>query len=200
MSGTPYGLLAEADITGQVAVEVDTSTGFLAGPFCPREHVHRIQVPADGAPNVICPVHNPSGVVAVGSGVLPDVIGSDLGAAVAALNGAGFQVKVDYQDGGSLTPGTVFGQNPSIGYPAQAGSTVRLTVAGPEPGSVVPSVVGFPVDHAISELSAIGVKVDVIEAPESNPADAARRSGVVWKQDPAPGASATGTVRLWANP
>jgi hypothetical protein len=200
LSGTPYGLLAEADISGQVAVEVDISTGFLAGPFCPREHVHRIQVPAGDAPNVICPVHNPSGVVAVGSGVLPDVIGADLGAAVAALNAAGFQVKVDYQDGGSLTPGTVFGQNPSIGFPAQAGSTVRLTVAGPEPGSVVPSVVGFPVDHAVSELSAIGVRVEVIEAAESNPDDALRRSGVVWKQDPGPGASATGTVRLWANP
>ncbi len=200
LSGTPYGLLAEADIAGQVAVEVDTSTGFLAGPYCPREHVHRIQVPSDGAPNVICPIHNPSGVVAVGSGVLPDVIGSDLGAAVAALNAAGFQVKVDYQDGGSLSPGTVFGQNPSIGFPAQAGSTVRLAVAGPEPGSVVPSVVGFPLDHAVSELAIIGVTVEVIEASESNPNDATRRSGVVWKQDPGPGASATGTVRLWANP
>ena len=73
-------------------------------------------------------------------------------------------------------------------------------MAGPEPGSVVPSVVGFPVDHAVSELSAIGVRVEVIEAAESNPDDALRRSGVVWKQDPGPGASATGTVRLWANP
>jgi len=200
LSGTPYGLLAEADISGQVAVEVDTSTGFLAGPFCPREHVHRIQVPSDDAPNVICPVHNPSGVVAAGSGVLPDVIGSDLGAAVAALNSAGFQVKVEYQDGGSLSPGTVFGQNPSVGFPAQAGSTVRLAVAGPEPGSVVPSVVGFPVEHAVSELSTIGVKVEVVELAESNPDDASRRAGVVWKQDPGPGASATGTVRLWANP
>ncbi len=200
LSGTPYGLLAEADISGQVAVEVDTSTGFLAGPFCPREHVHRIQVPRDDAPNVICPVHNPSGVVAVGSGELPDVIGRDLGAAVAALNAAGFEVKVDYQDGGALSPGTVFGQNPSAGYPAQAGSTVRLAVAGPEPGSVIPSIVGFPVDHALSELGAIGMRVEVIETPESNPADAERRPGMVWKQDPAPGAPATGAVRLWANP
>ncbi|MDH3261746.1 MAG: transglycosylase domain-containing protein [Acidimicrobiia bacterium] len=200
LSGTPYGLLAEADTSGQVAVEVDTSTGFLAGPFCPREHVHRIQVPIDSAPNVICPVHNPAGVVAVGSGELPDVIGYDLGTAVAALNGAGFQVKVDYQDGGALAPGTVFGQNPSAGFPAQAGSTVRLAVAGPEPGSVVPSVVGFPLDHAVADLSALGVTVEVVEVAESNPDDAARRAGVVWKQDPAPGAPATGTVKLWANP
>ena len=200
LSGTPYGLLPEADISGQVAVEVDTSTGFLAGPFCPRQHVQRIQVPGDDAPNVICPIHNPAGVIAVGSGELPDVIGSDLGTAVAALTAAGFQVKVDYQDGGSLAPGTVFGQNPSTGFPAQAGSTVRLVVAGPEPGSVVPSVVGFPLGQALSELSAIGVSVEVIEAAESNPDDAVRRAGVVWKQDPAPGASATGTVRLWTNP
>ncbi|MDR9452051.1 MAG: PASTA domain-containing protein, partial [Acidimicrobiia bacterium] len=101
---------------------------------------------------------------------------------------------------GSLSPGTVFGQNPSAGFPAQAGSAVRLTVAGPEPGSVVPSVVGFPLDHAISDLTEMGVTVRVIEAAESNPDDASRRSGVVWKQDPAPGAPATGTVRLWANP
>ena len=200
LAGTPYGLLAEADTSGLVTVEVDTSTGFLAGPFCPREDVHRIQVPSDRVPNVICPIHNPSGVVAVGSGDLPDVIGKDLGTAVAALNTAGFQVKVDYQDGGALPPGTVFGQNPSAGFPAQAGTTVRLAVAGPEPGSVVPSVVGFPHDHALSELSAIGVTVEVIEAAESNPDDATRRSGVVWKQDPAPGAPATGAVRLWVNP
>lgn len=200
LSGTPYGLLAEADTSGQVAVEVDTSTGFLAGPYCPRQHVHRIQVPSGDAPNVICPIHNPSGVVAVGSGELPDVIGSDLGTAVAALSAAGFQVKVDYQDGGSLAPGTVFGQNPSAGFPAQAGTTVRLAVAGPEPGSVIPSVVGFPLGQAISELSAIGVSIDVIEAAESNPDDASRRAGVVWKQDPAPGAAATGTVTIWANP
>ncbi len=200
LSGTPYGLLAEADTSGQVAVEVDTSTGFLAGPYCPRQHVHRIQVPSGDAPNVICPIHNPSGVVAVGSGELPDVIGSDLGTAVAALSAAGFQVKVDYQDGGSLAPGTVFGQNPSAGFPAQAGTAVRLAVAGPEPGSVVPSVVGFPLGQAISELSAIGVSIDVIEAAESNPDDASRRTGVVWKQDPAPGAAATGTVTIWANP
>lgn len=200
LSGTPYGLLAEADTSGQVAVEVDTSTGFLAGPFCPREHVHRIQVPNSDAPNVICPIHNPSGIVAVGSGELPDVIGKDLGTAVTALNAAGFEVKVEYQDGGALSPGTVFGQNPSAGFPAQAGSTVRLAVAGPEPGSVIPSVVGFPLDHALSELGQIGVGVEVIEAAESNPDDATRRSGVVWKQDPAPGAPATGMIRLWANP
>ncbi|MGZ8784267.1 MAG: PBP1A family penicillin-binding protein [Acidimicrobiia bacterium] len=200
LSGTPYGTLPEADTSGQVSVEVDTSTGFLAGPFCPRQHVQRIQVPSGDAPNVICPIHNPSGVIAVGSGELPDVIGSDLGAAVAALTAAGFQVKVDYEDGGSLAAGTVFGQNPSAGFPAQAGSTVRLAVAGPEPGSVVPSVVGFPLGQALSELSTIGVSVEVIEAAESNPDDASRRAGVVWKQDPAPGAPAIGTVTLWANP
>lgn len=200
LSATPFGTLAEADTSGQVTVEVDLSTGFLAGPFCPRQHVHRVQVPADGAPNVICPVHNPQGVVAVGSADLPDVIGSDLGSAVAALAEAGFKAKVDYRDGGALAPGTVFGQEPSAGFPAQAGSTVRLTVAGPEPGSVIPSVLGFPVDHAVSELGEIGISIEVITEAESNPEDAQRRAGVVWKQDPGPGAPAEGTVRLWANP
>ena len=81
------------------------------------------------------------------------MIGRDLGTAVEALSQAGYQVKVDWRDGGSLAPGTVFGQNPTAGLPAQAGSTVRLVVAGPEPGSVVPAVLVFPVEHALSELS-----------------------------------------------
>ncbi|HDH24977.1 MAG TPA: PBP1A family penicillin-binding protein, partial [Actinobacteria bacterium] len=33
LAGTPYGQLAEADTEGMVTVEVDLSTGFLAGPY-----------------------------------------------------------------------------------------------------------------------------------------------------------------------
>lgn len=200
LSGTPYGQLAEADTDGMVTVEVDLSTGFLAGPYCPRSRVQRIRLPADQVPTVVCPVHNPQNVVQAGASSVPDVIGMSLGAAVEALTQVGFSATVDWRDGGALTPGTVFNQNPSSGFPAQAGSTVRLVVAGPEPGSTIPSVVGFPLAQAVAELEKIGVSVEVITQAEANPSDAQRRPGVVWRQDPASGAPAEGAVRLWANP
>ena len=183
-----------------IDVQIDTSTGFLAGPFCPRQHVARVRLPADAVPTVVCPIHNPSGVVEVGSFDLPDVISMDLSGAVITLNELGFLTTVEWQDGGDLAQGTVFNQFPSPGFPTQTGSVVRLIAAGPEPGSVVPSVLGFPSGQAELALGLIGVGVEIIVETESNPDDAARRPGVVWKQDPAPGADASGTVTLWVNP
>jgi serine/threonine-protein kinase len=184
-----------------VSVEIDLSTGFLAGPYCPRSHVARIRVPADQVPTVVCPVHNPAGVVEAGASAVPDVIGMDLGSAVEALTTAGFGNRIEWKDGGSLAQGTVFNQAPSGGFPAESGSSVTLTVAGPEPGSVIPSLVGFPLGQAVQDLEDIGVGVKVITQAEADPNDAARRTGVVWKQDPAAGAAADGTtVTLWANP
>jgi penicillin-binding protein 1A len=201
LGGTPYGQLAEADTDGMVTVEIDLSTGFLAGPYCPRSHVARIRVPADQVPTVVCPVHNPAGVVEAGASTIPDVIGMDLGTAVETLTTAGFGNRIEWKDGGSLAQGTVFNQAPSGGFPAESGSSVTLTVAGPEPGSVIPSLIGFPLAQAVKDLEDIGVAVDVITEAEADPNDAARRTGVVWKQDPSAGAAADGTtVTLWANP
>ena len=199
LSGS-FELLARGDTGALVDVQIDTSTGFLAGPFCPRQHVARVQLPADSVPTVVCPIHNPTGVVDVGSFDLPDVISLDLATAVRRLNEVGFLTIVEWQDGGNLRQGTIFNQFPSPGFPTQTGSVVRLIAAGPAPGSTVPSVLGFPADQAAAELAEIGVGTDVIIQAESNPDDAARRPGVVWKQDPAPGADASGTVRLWVNP
>ena len=151
-------------------------------------------------PTVVCPIHNPTGVVDVGSFDLPSVISLSLAEAVTTLNDLGFLTTVDWQDGGNLAQGTVFNQLPSPGFPAQVGSVVKLVVAGPEPGSTVPSVLGFPAGQAQTELAQIGVGTELIIEAESNPDDAARRPGVVWKQEPAPGAEATGSVRLWVNP
>ena len=183
LSGS-FELLQSGDTGALVNVQIDTSTGFLAGPFCPRQHVARVQLPADSVPTVVCPIHNPSGVVEIGSFDLPDVISMSLSQAVTALNELGFLTTVEWQDGGNLPQGTVFNQSPSPGFPTQTGSVVRLVVAGPEPGSVVPSVLGFPSAQAEAELAQIGVGVDVIIEAESNPDDATRRPGVVWKQDP----------------
>lgn len=198
--GGSFELLQTGDTGALIDVHIDTSTGFLAGPFCPRRHVSGVRLPADSVPTVVCPIHNPTGVVEIGSFDLPDVISSSLSAAVTTLNELGFLTTVEWQDGGDLAQGTVFNQFPSPGFPTQTGSVVRLIVAGPEPGSVVPSVLGFPAGQARSELAQIGVGVQLIIEAESNPDDAARRPDVVWKQDPAPGADAQGVVRLWVNP
>ncbi len=200
LASTVPGMLAVAEGLSQVAVEVDLSTGFLAGPYCPRESVQTVRVPAQDAPTVVCPVHNPAGVVDAGSGAVPDVIGMGLAGAVSALQAAGFRTRVVWAEGGDLTPGTVFNQDPSPGFPAQTGTAIRLTLAGPEPGSVLPSVLGFPADHAVAELAQIGVTAQVHVVAEAVAEDAARRAGMVWKQVPSPGAPATGVVELWANP
>ncbi|MDP8958097.1 MAG: PBP1A family penicillin-binding protein [Actinomycetota bacterium] len=200
LAGVPYGDLSVTSLDGQVGVEIDLSTGFLAGPFCPRAHVQHVRLPADRVPTVVCPIHNPSGVVSVGAGTVPDLIGLDLASAVDKLSAAGYQAKVNWADGGPLAQGTVFGQRPSPSFPAQSGSIVRLNVAGPEPGSVIPSVLGLPLEQAKSELEATGVSLVVIDQAEEVPEDAAQRSGLVWKQEPAVGTAAEGEVTIWVNP
>ncbi len=201
LTGVPYGQLATADANGMVSVEVDLSTGFLAGPLCPRQHVQRIQVPADSVPNIICPIHNPEGLVGtVGSGEVPDMIGADLATAINDLRNFGYGATVTWDEPGPLAPGTVYGQDPSPSFPAQAGSTVRLTVAGPEPGSVVPPVLGMTPEEAQARLASLGIPSEVNVAAESEPADAATRSGLVWSQQPAAGSEIPESVVLWVNP
>ena len=195
-----FALLNASGPNDLVEVEIDTSTGFLAGPLCPSTSVARVQLPANAVPTVVCPIHNPQGVVGIGAGEVPDVIGLDLSGAVSELTAHGYETSVEWQDGGELAQGTVFNQAPSAGFPAQAGSPVSLIVAGPAPGSVLPSLLGFQVDHAFAELEQFGFTVDVRVESESDPDDAARRSGMVWKQEPSPGTTPAGPVVLWANP
>ncbi len=198
--GVPYGSLATADADGNITVEVDLSTGFLAGPFCPREHVHRIQMPVDSAPTIICPIHNPQGIVEIGAGVVPDLTGLSLESAVEQLTAAGYLTSVEWMDGGPLAQGTVFGQEPPPDSPAQEGTRVRLRVAGPEPGSTIPAVLGFPLELAIERLEADSVRYQVVTEAESDPDDARSRAGMVWKQEPAAGSSVDELVTIWVNP
>ena len=200
LSGTPYGQIASASADGLTTVEIDTSTGFIAGPLCPRQHVQRLQVPIDQAPTVICPIHNPQGLTEIGAGSTPDLIGLGIDEAVALLTQLGYQTTVDWDIPGPLAPGTVYGQDPSPGIPAQAGSQVRLTVAGPEPGSVVPPLLGRSVSDAIALLDEMGVEVTVFTEAESDGESASARPGMVWKQEPGAGTVPNGEVRLWVNP
>jgi beta-lactam-binding protein with PASTA domain len=176
------------------------STGYLAGPLCPHEHVHRLFLPPEEVPTVICPIHNPSNIVGVGAGEVPPVIGLELSEAVSALSRAGFEARLDWEDGGNLAQGTIFGQVPDPGIPAQAGSIVTITLAGPEPGAVMPSLLGLPIETARIELDLSGIPASIIEEAEADPNDASRRAGRVWKQSPVAGSSADATVTVWVNP
>ena len=77
---------------------------------------------------------------------------------------------------------------------------MHLTVAGPEPGSVVPAVLGLTVADAVARLSASGIAADVVVEAESIPEDAVARSGKVWSQQPAAGAPKPAAVQLRVNP
>lgn len=200
LATVPYSQLAVAGEDGTVAVDVDLSTGYLAGPLCPHEHIHRLQLPPGDVPTVICPIHNPSDIVGIGAGEVPPVMGLELGAAVSALNRAGFEVLLDWKDGGTLSQGTIFGQSPDAGVPAQSGSIVTLILAGPEPGATMPSVLGLTLDDARAELDLFGIPMRIIEEAESDPSDASRRAGRIWKQSPSAGSTADATVSLWVNP
>lgn len=200
LSGVPYGELALADASGTISVEVDLSTGFLAGPYCPREHVQRLRMEQGTAPTIICPIHNPQGIVDIGAGSLPNLVGADLTTAIEQLTLAGYRASIEWQSASNLAQGTVFSQDPASGTPAQSGSTVRLLVAGPQPGTTVPVVLGLPAAEAALKLGTEGIDHQILVLAESDPDDAAQRSGLTWKQSPAGGALIDGPVTIWVNP
>ena len=183
-----------------MTVKVDLSTGFLSGPLCPLEHIQPIRLPAEDAPTVVCPIHNPQGLGPIASGVAPDLLGLDLQDAVTLLARGGFVTSLAWADAGPLAQGTVFAQDPAAGTGAGRGSTVRLTVAGPEPGSTVPAVLGLPLVEATVRFEEGNVAFQVLVLAEADPGDAIRRTGLVWKQDPAAGELLPGLVTIWVNP
>lgn len=198
LAGVPYGELATAEDDGMVTVEVDLSTGFLAGPYCPRASVQRIRLPRDAAPTVVCPIHNPAGITAVGAAATPDVVGFSLEEAASLLLDQGFDVRIEWIRVDNLATGTVFNMSPPAGSDAQIGTVVKLSVAGETPTDAVAAVLGFPLEEARARL--FGFEVQVFLLAEEDPSDATRRSGLVWKQAPASGTSGVDTVTLWVNP
>ena len=200
LGGTAYSQLPEVGEDGTVPVYIDLVTGFLAGPLTPHENVLRIYLPPDEVPTVVDPINNPPSIVGIGADEVPPVIGVDLGTAVSALNRAGFEVRLEWKDGGNLPQATIFGQSPEPGIPAQSGSTVVLTLAGPQPGSEVPDVLGMTIEGALAEFDIFGISVDVLTEQESDPEDALRRAGRIWKQSPSAGFSASAGVTVWVNP
>jgi len=200
LEGVPYGDLATIDGDSYVTVEVDTSTGFLAGPLCPRRYAQTLRLPLGAAPSVVCPIHNPEGLGAVDPGTTPNLIGLGLASAVSTLTTLGHAATIRWVEGESVVPGTVFGQDPPASTPIARGATVAIVVSGPEPGAIVPGVLGRPVADAITTLESSGVAHQVLTLAEDDPELAGMRRGIVWKQEPAGGAAVAGVVTLWVNP
>jgi len=200
LSGIPYRELPSADDGGLIAVEIDLSTGFLAGPLCPRRDVALLHVHEDEAPTVPCPIHNPPGLRYVAAGIVPDVGGRDLAEAVALLEAAGYEVTASWISASSRPPGTVIFQRPAATTEYPAGSDVALSVSGPEPGTTIPDVVGLPRQAAVEALLELGIDSVVTVTPEPDPGAAAGAPGMVWTQDPVAGEPVAGTVQLRVNP
>lgn len=200
LADAPFGQLHQLAAGSTVRVSIDTSTGYLAGPLCPGEHVFSLELGIESTPTVICPIHNPASIVASGAADVPSVIGLHLVAAVELLQEAGFQVLANYQQIGSVPEHIVWDQTPQPGLPAQLGAPVTIHVSGYEPGTVTPFVLGFPVADAVAILERMGLTPTIIHEAEDDPATAAANRGTVWAQQPAPNKPLTGAVTLWVNP
>lgn len=200
LESTSFVALPSPDSDGIVNVLVDTSTGFLAGPFCPTEYLQEFPLPVEDAPTVVCPVHNPTGVSGVGATTVPNTIGMSLATATIELGENNFNTQVVWSENSSLPQGTVFNQSPSPGVEAQSGATIVLTLAGPEFGASTPSVLGRPFNVAKQLLEDNGIEVIMIIESEADAEAAFSRSGLVWKQTPAAGSDAPASVTVWVNP
>ncbi|MGZ4115485.1 MAG: PASTA domain-containing protein, partial [Actinomycetota bacterium] len=136
---------------------------------------------------------------------VPSVVGLRQDQAVAALQNAGFTVKLRYDASSTQRAGFVIGQDPSGGERAQQTSTVTITISGTNGTTTgVPDVVGMTLDRATTALANAGFEVSVTKDRQCNPADTGcdYQKGVVWSQSPAAGKDApTGTtVVVTVNP
>ncbi len=200
LSGIPYHDLPDADTGDLVSVEIDLSTGYLAGPLCPRSHVATVHLHPDAVPTVNCPIHNPEGISLPSPGTVPEVAGRDLAEAVTWLEVAGYQATAEWVGAPGRVPGTVLVQYPAAGSTSPTGAEVALTVVGPEPGTVVPDVVGLPAHDARRALESYGLTVAVSVAFEPDVGRATENRGLVWSQSPAAGGSLQSPVTLLVNP
>jgi penicillin-binding protein 1A len=200
LSGTPYQPLPEEPEGDLVSVQIDLSTGLLAGPLCPRSRVFTLHLRPEAVPNSVCALHNPPGVEPPTVGLVPDVLGLDLAAALALIEAAGGRASAVWRNAPGLVPGTVMVQFPPAGSDLSLGSTVSLSVVGPEPGTAVPDVLGLELAVARRVLDNYGISVRVVSAAEADAEQAAERSGIVWSQSPAGGSPPAPAVTLSVNP
>jgi penicillin-binding protein 1A len=196
LGGVGYADALEARADDLVTVKIDVTTGFLAGPLCPRSNVADIQLKASSVPRIVCPIHNPEGLTVLADGTVPAVGTYTIVDAVSVLEAAGYTIGLLWADVPQV-PGTVIGQFPAAGSDFPIGSKVELVVAGPEPGTIAPDVLGRHRSDATERLTAVGQEVTVIVVADPNTAVEPYR---VWAQMPGPGEPVTGRATIWVQP
>ncbi|MFP5297634.1 MAG: transglycosylase domain-containing protein [Actinomycetota bacterium] len=189
---------------GFITVTIDTRCGKLANRFTPDEHRTQAQFIEGTEPKESCRVK--SGKVRV-----PDVFSFPVKDAIRVLEDAGFEVNQVEEVSKTYPPGRVIDQDPAPGTKAPAGTVVTIVVSiskkqAEEQDELeqreVPDVLGLTEDEARERLLDAGFDVEVIRQRESNPNDARRNKGKVWKQNPSGGDTAEegSTVTIWVNP
>lgn len=199
LEGVAYDSVDLTTDTDLVEVQLDTSTGFLAGPLCPRTHVATVHLQPGAVPSVICPIHNPQGVAVRFDGTVPDVEYESLIDGVTLLEASGYEVSFLWMEETDLLPGTIALQSPRPGTTLESGRVVELHVAGPEPGTTMPNVVGHHRADAVERLGAVGAHVTVIALEDPTP-DPDIGPFEVWAQVPGPGEPVTGSATVWVAP
>lgn len=91
----------------------------------------------------------------------------------------------------------MIGQFPAAGSDLPVGSAVEVVVAGPEPGTVAPDVVGRHRADAVLRLEAVGQEVRIIEVADPDGGSEPYR---VWAQVPAAGDPVGGEATIWVQP
>ena len=200
LSGVSYDEPPAADSEGLVTARIDTSTGFIAGPLCPRAHVADVQLKPALVPSVVCPIHNPPGMVVNDDGTIPTVAGYSTVDAVLLLEASGFIPSLSWDPSNTVfSPGTVLRQSPAPGEALPRGSKVTLVIAGPEPGTGTPNVIGMGSVKVRDTLEGLGFAVDLIVLADPTP-EGTPEPGVVWAQSPGPGEEIRDRVTVWVNP
>jgi serine/threonine-protein kinase len=117
---------------------------------------------------------------------VPDVVGSLLTDATAALAAAGLALAVAGKEESDAAEGSVLSQAPAKGTRVDRGTTVGVVIAVAKPKLVgVPNLVGQTADAAKAALAAVGLVLDV--AGQRPVAGAA--AGLVLDQNPQAGSS-----------
>ena len=200
LEGVGYSPVDTTSGVELVSVRLDTSTGFLAGPLCPRSHVANVRLRPAVVPSIICPIHNPQGLAVLDQGTVPGVEGHGITDAVMLLEAGGFDIRVSWTPESTyVVPGTIVSQDPAANTSLAGGQSVAIAVAGPEPGTITPDVIGRHRIDATARLEGSGYLVDTITLADPTPSEDAA-SNLVWAQSPAAGESPTGRVTIWAQP
>jgi penicillin-binding protein 1A len=201
LEGVAYATPDTDSDVEMVTVTLDTSTGYLAGPLCPRSHVASVSLRPAAVPSIVCPIHNPQGIAVHADGTVPRVDEHGLVEAVTLLEASGYAVSISWNAASELLPGMIEGQEPPAGTVLPAGQEVTLSIAGPEPGTVMPSVVGRHRADAVARLETLGAIVTVIELEDPQPdPDIDIGPAGVWAQLPSPGEAFDSDVTIWVIP